>query len=87
MKFPATYIELVNGGYVYLSRKRCQVCGDDVVLFRTPKGKRAPFVLLQNGKYLSHFATCRSARKAKYQEKPLELRPFKDVAGRSLSFN
>ena len=63
MKFPATYIELVNGDYVYLSRKRCQVCGDDVVLFRTPKGKRAPFVLLQSGKYLSHFATCRSARR------------------------
>jgi hypothetical protein len=75
MKFPATYIELVNGGYVYLSRKRCQVCGDDVILFRTPKGKRAPFVFLQNGKYLSHFATCRSGRKVEDQEKPL-------VAGR-----
>jgi len=65
MKFPATYVELVSGGYVYLSRKRCQACGDDVILFRTPKGKRAPFVLLQSGKYLSHFATCRSATNAK----------------------
>lgn len=64
MKFPATYTELFKGGYVYLARKRCQSCGDDVALFRTPKGKRAPFVLLQSGKYLSHFATCRYARRA-----------------------
>ncbi len=83
MKFPATYIELVNGGYVYLSRKRCQSCSDDVVLFRTPKGKRAPFVLLQNGKYLSHFATCRSAKRSPerkpfvvLQDRSTELRLF-----------
>jgi len=61
VKFPATYTELIEGGYVFLARKRCQVCGDDVALFRTPKGKRAPFVLLHSCKYLSHFATCRYA--------------------------
>jgi hypothetical protein len=78
MKFPATYIELVEGGYVYLARRRCRACGEDVVTFRTPKGKRAPFVLLQNAKYLSHFATCRSARKVKDQEeKSVEQRLFK----------
>ena len=80
MKFPATYIELVNGGYMYLSRKRCQACGDDVVLFRTPKGKLAPFVLLQSGKYLSHFATCRYARRAQHEAaKSVEQRSFKEL--------
>lgn len=55
-----------------------RVCDENVVTFRTPNGKRAPLVLLQNGNYLSHFATCICARKVKDQEeKPGERRPFK----------
>ena len=82
MKFPATYIELVNGGYVYLSRKRCRVCGDDVALFRTPERQASSFALLQSGEYPSHFATCRSARKGKDRDKKsVEQRSFKELIG------
>jgi ribosomal protein S27AE len=54
----ATYVELVQAGYTFLGRRRCPRCGEDVAFFLTPKKRRAPFVLLESGKYLSHFATC-----------------------------
>lgn len=64
----ASFSELVAGGYTFLRRRRCPWCGEQVAFFRTPKGKKAPFVLLESGKYLSHFATCSEAARRKREK-------------------
>jgi len=50
----ATYTELVRAGYTFLARRRCPRCGEEIALFLTPNARKAPFVLLGSGRYLSH---------------------------------
>lgn len=64
----ATHIELVRAGYRFLGRRMCTLCGEEVLFFMTPKRRRAPFVLLSSGKYLSHFATCVEPQRGKTEE-------------------
>jgi hypothetical protein len=64
LKFPATYSDLVRGGYTFLRRRHCSICGEEVIFFLTPARKKAPFVLLKSGRYLSHFALCGPGRRA-----------------------
>jgi len=64
----ATYTELVRAGYTFLARRRCPRCGEEIALFLTPNARKAPFVLLGSGRYLSHFATCPDYRKGKIGE-------------------
>jgi hypothetical protein len=60
--FPATMLDMIVGGYVFLQTKRCRDCGDLVYTFRTPRKRKAPFVKTPRGRFVSHFAVCTAAR-------------------------
>lgn len=69
MKFPATSQGLKDGGYVYDNDANCRGCGEPIVWYITPKGKKMPMSVknestLLHGAldtYEPHFATCPNA--------------------------
>jgi hypothetical protein len=61
VRFPATFLDLIRGGYVFLCRKRCEQCGREVTISLLPKKNKPAFVTPKNGRYLSHYAVCMSA--------------------------
>jgi hypothetical protein len=69
VNWPAEIIDMVNGGYRFVSRVQspCPSCGEQVRLFRTPQKQVAPFVVLVSGKLVSHFAICPNAKKEKQE--------------------
>ncbi len=62
MIFPATMTDMILGGYVFLQTKRCRDCSDLIYMFRTPRGRKGPFVKTPRGRFVSHFAVCTAAR-------------------------
>ncbi len=62
MHFPATFADMLCGGYVFLKTKPCTDCRMLVYLFRTPRARRAPFVKTPADRFVSHFALCPAAR-------------------------
>ena len=67
MIFPANYTDMIVGGYVFLQTKRCRDCDELIYMFRTPKGRKAPFVKTPRGRFVSHFAVCPAARISRAQ--------------------
>lgn len=62
MIFPAKMIDMILGGYVFLQTKKCRDCGNLVYMFRTPRGRKGPFVKTPRGRFVSHFAVCTVSR-------------------------
>lgn len=62
MHFPAKMADLLIGGYVFLETKRCRDCGEVIYMFRTPRGRKGPFVKTARGRFVSHFAICQAAQ-------------------------
>jgi hypothetical protein len=60
--FPAAMADMLRGGYVFLRTKECGDCGELVWLFRTPKGRKAPFVKTPRSRFVSHYAVCPALR-------------------------
>lgn len=44
MKFPAIFVDLIRGGYVFLGRKQCEQCGREISIFLSPKKRKPAFV-------------------------------------------
>jgi len=59
--FPASMADMLRNGYVFLKSSQCKACGKAVRLFRTPKGRVAPFSEGRRGLYV-HFAACPVAK-------------------------
>jgi hypothetical protein len=80
MNFPATHADMLRAGYVFLATKDCANCHELIHFFRTPRGKRAPFVKTPRGRFVSHFFTCASPKVHHQEERKsapqLELFPF-----------
>lgn len=68
MIFPASMADMVRGGYIFLQTKDCPHCGEVLRMFRTPRGRVAPFVRTPRGRLVSHFAVCKAARTQKNEE-------------------
>jgi hypothetical protein len=66
--FPASMADLLRGGYVFLKTSECKVCGKPVRLFKTPRGRVAPFSQSRRGFYV-HFAACPAAKAEHAAEK------------------
>ena len=62
MKFPATFLELIRGEYIFLCRKQCEQCGREITIFLSPKKRKPAFVTTKDGRYVSHYAVCVSAK-------------------------
>jgi hypothetical protein len=76
MIFPASMADMFRGGYVFLRTKECADCGELMHFFRTPKGRKAPFVKTPRGRMVSHFAVCHAARDRQTEvTKQIELFP------------
>jgi ribosomal protein S27AE len=71
----AAFTELDGLGYVYLNHARCPRCGDDTILFRTPKAKRMHFSMLPTGKYVAHIVVCRVAKAVREERRPANRIP------------
>jgi hypothetical protein len=54
--------DMIVGGYTFLQTKRCRECSNLVYVFRTPRGRKGPFVKTPRGRFVSHFAVCAPAR-------------------------
>ena len=62
MKFPATFLELIRGGYIFLCRKQSEQCGRKITILLSPKKRKPAFVTTKDGRYVSHYAVCVSAK-------------------------
>jgi hypothetical protein len=62
MKFPAYFEEIVADGYVFLTRKTCEQCGRELVIFLSPRKKRPAFVAQKDDRFVSHHAVCAAAK-------------------------
>lgn len=60
MPFPKTRDELVGGGYKFSNHARCKGCQEEVEWWTTPRDKKMPFNLMQEGTSpaVTHFSTC-----------------------------
>jgi hypothetical protein len=63
MPFPKTRDELVAAGYKFSNHARCKSCQAEIEWHETPRGKKMPFNLMQDGNSLAitHFTTCPEA--------------------------
>jgi hypothetical protein len=65
MPFPKTRDELVHAGYVFSEHSICRgaTCKQEIEWWLTPRGRRMPFDLMQDGaaRPVAHFTTCRDA--------------------------
>ena len=62
MIFPATFGDLLCGGYVFLKSRPCRDCRMLVYTFRSPRARIAPFVKTPQDLLVSHYSTCPAAR-------------------------
>jgi hypothetical protein len=67
MTFPST-VEMLKAGYVFLRSSRCRDCGATTFVYRTPKGRTAPYAHGRKGIYC-HYAVCPAAKAAHEAEK------------------
>ena len=60
MPFPPTRDALVAGGYVFSNHARCKGCGQEIEWWTTPRGRKMPLNLMQEGSSAaaSHFSDC-----------------------------
>lgn len=60
MPFPKTYDELKGAGYVFLNDSTCKGCGEDIVWYETPTGKKIPMNPMDKGtsEAVPHWSTC-----------------------------
>jgi hypothetical protein len=63
MAFPKTWDELKAAGYEWLNDSECRGCGEPIMWFRTPNGKKIPMDPMDAGssKATPHWATCSDA--------------------------
>lgn len=60
MPFPKNRDELVAGSYVFSNHATCRGCQEQIEWWTTPRAKKMPFNLMQNGDSpaVSHHSTC-----------------------------
>ena len=60
MPFPRTLNELKAAGYVWDNDADCRGCGDPIMWFRTPSGKKIPMNPMSAGSdsATAHWSTC-----------------------------
>ena len=60
MAFPTTLNEMKQRGYVWLNDSECKGCGEKIMWFRTPNGKKIPMNPMTGGdsEAVAHWATC-----------------------------
>lgn len=63
MPFPKTRDEMVGGGYKFSNHARCKSCVQEIEWWETPRGKKMPFNLMQEGASpaITHFTDCPDA--------------------------
>jgi hypothetical protein len=62
MPFPTTIEELKAAGYVFENHANCRGCGETIEWWKTPRGKKMPMDVDQDGNCESHFSTCPNAK-------------------------
>lgn len=62
MAFPETTSELVAAGYVFDNDANCRGCGVRVEWWITPRGKKMPMDVNENGDCEPHWASCPNAK-------------------------
>lgn len=63
MPFPANRDAMVGSGYKFSNHARCKSCMAEIEWWETPRGKKMPFNLMQDGisPAVTHFTDCPDA--------------------------
>ena len=63
MAFPQTWDEMKAMNYRWLNDGECRGCGEPIMWFETPNGRRIPMNQMQRGSdpAVVHFSTCTEA--------------------------
>lgn len=63
MAIPNTWDELKAAGYIWENDGECRGCGDPIMWFTTPNGRKMPVNQMQRGsdKAVPHMETCTEA--------------------------
>jgi len=62
MPFPETTDQLVRAGYKFDNHASCRGCGAAIEWWYTPRGKKMPFDVDEDGNAEAHFANCPNAK-------------------------